>query len=364
MSLHAFSPRSISSIIVEPRVLVRDSLSSLVTSYSYRVVGSYASAFDIQEFGDDFEAGRPKLAIIGAQSMERAIDEALRIREMFADSKIVVLLETVCVEDIQRMSEPTIDACIPLYVSRDVLMQMLEVVTSGPARVVVLADAPPSVQVAKSLLRRGGPAGAPQKQREITEKDRAEASNGASIGHATGDPGVKGDALEHPIGTSISDAKGSDQHVRKKATFEEDAGSRSQTNGTHLTNGANSAQAWNERTGNVIQRRNCIHKLRDQITSDADGSSDPARSPREAKISDRELQILDGLVKGHGNKMIARECAITEATVKVHMKSILRKICVANRTQAAIWALEHGYGTHLPAPRKVVQAADVQAARA
>ena len=34
--------------------------------------------------------------------------------------------------------------------------------------------------------------------------------------------------------------------------------------------------------------------------------------------------------------------SVTEATVKVHMKSILRKIRVANRTQAAIWALKNG----------------------
>jgi len=60
-------------------------------------------------------------------------------------------------------------------------------------------------------------------------------------------------------------------------------------------------------------------------------------------LSEREVQILDGLVKGHANKVIARRCGITEATVKVHMKSILRKIRACNRTQAAIWALEHGY---------------------
>lgn len=57
------------------------------------------------------------------------------------------------------------------------------------------------------------------------------------------------------------------------------------------------------------------------------------------KLSERELQILDGIVRGQQNKMIARTCGITEATVKVHMKSILRKIQVANRTQAAIWAI-------------------------
>jgi two-component system, NarL family, nitrate/nitrite response regulator NarL len=58
-------------------------------------------------------------------------------------------------------------------------------------------------------------------------------------------------------------------------------------------------------------------------------------------LSEREAQILDGLMKGYCNKVIARSCDITEATVKVHMKSILRKIQVANRTQAAVWALQH-----------------------
>jgi two-component system nitrate/nitrite response regulator NarL len=60
-------------------------------------------------------------------------------------------------------------------------------------------------------------------------------------------------------------------------------------------------------------------------------------------LSEREEQILKALVRGHSNKMIARMCTVTEATVKVHMKSILRKIRVANRTQAAIWALKNEY---------------------
>ena len=61
-------------------------------------------------------------------------------------------------------------------------------------------------------------------------------------------------------------------------------------------------------------------------------------------LSVREEEILKGVVRGHSNKMIARTCGVTDATIKVHMKSILRKIRVANRTQAAIWALEQGYG--------------------
>jgi two-component system nitrate/nitrite response regulator NarL len=61
-------------------------------------------------------------------------------------------------------------------------------------------------------------------------------------------------------------------------------------------------------------------------------------------LSQREEEILKSVVRGHSNKMIARTCGVTDATVKVHMKSILRKIRVENRTQAAIWALERGYG--------------------
>lgn len=59
-------------------------------------------------------------------------------------------------------------------------------------------------------------------------------------------------------------------------------------------------------------------------------------------LSQREVQILKCLLRGDSNKMIARRLDITDATVKVHMKSLLRKIKAGNRTQAAIWALNHG----------------------
>jgi two-component system nitrate/nitrite response regulator NarL len=59
-------------------------------------------------------------------------------------------------------------------------------------------------------------------------------------------------------------------------------------------------------------------------------------------LSQREGQILHRLVTGDSNKMIANHLNITEATVKVHLKSLLRKIKASNRTQAAIWALNNG----------------------
>ena len=60
------------------------------------------------------------------------------------------------------------------------------------------------------------------------------------------------------------------------------------------------------------------------------------------QLSPREKSILRCLIEGDSNKSIARKIDIAEATVKVHVKAILRKIRVQNRTQAAIWAMNHG----------------------
>ena len=51
--------------------------------------------------------------------------------------------------------------------------------------------------------------------------------------------------------------------------------------------------------------------------------------------------MLERLIEGDSNKCIARKIDIAEATVKVHVKAILRKIRVQNRTQAAIWGMNY-----------------------
>lgn len=60
------------------------------------------------------------------------------------------------------------------------------------------------------------------------------------------------------------------------------------------------------------------------------------------QLSPREKAILSCLIEGYSNKSIARKIDIAEATVKVHVKAILRKIRVQNRTQAAIWGINNG----------------------
>lgn len=60
------------------------------------------------------------------------------------------------------------------------------------------------------------------------------------------------------------------------------------------------------------------------------------------KLSPRELQVLQGLCQGKANKEIARNLGIQEPTVKLHMKTLYRKIGAHNRTQAAMTAKEAG----------------------
>jgi two-component system nitrate/nitrite response regulator NarL len=67
----------------------------------------------------------------------------------------------------------------------------------------------------------------------------------------------------------------------------------------------------------------------------------PAATAVANMLSPREAQILRHLTQGASNKLIARELGLAEATIKVHLKAILRKVRAANRTQAAMWARQH-----------------------
>lgn len=61
-------------------------------------------------------------------------------------------------------------------------------------------------------------------------------------------------------------------------------------------------------------------------------------------LSDSETRILDCLIQGHPNKMIARELGISESAVKVRVKALFRKLRVHNRTQAAMLGRDGGIG--------------------
>jgi len=68
----------------------------------------------------------------------------------------------------------------------------------------------------------------------------------------------------------------------------------------------------------------------------------PGREPPlAAQLSDREKQVLRLVAAGLANKQIALRLGIAESTVKVHTGNIFRRIGVADRTSAALWAKEH-----------------------
>lgn len=64
-----------------------------------------------------------------------------------------------------------------------------------------------------------------------------------------------------------------------------------------------------------------------------------------SSLHESEKQILLRLLNGDSNKAIARQLNMSENAVKVQLKSIVRKIAVRNRTQAAVWAMARGIGS-------------------
>lgn len=85
-----------------------------------------------------------------------------------------------------------------------------------------------------------------------------------------------------------------------------------------------------------------------QLPHFAHATAQQTESALSELLSEREIATLRCLVMGYPNKIIARRLDIGEATVKVHVKAILRKLNVQNRTQAAICAVNHGLQAAAP----------------
>jgi two-component system nitrate/nitrite response regulator NarL len=84
-----------------------------------------------------------------------------------------------------------------------------------------------------------------------------------------------------------------------------------------------------------------VHALRQEHQPRIAEAPIDTHSPGERNLSGREEAILRLLTEGAPNKIIARKLGVAEATVKVHIKALLRKLRAQNRTQAAMWATTH-----------------------
>ncbi|KGM06901.1 Nitrate/nitrite response regulator protein [Methylophaga thiooxydans] len=74
-----------------------------------------------------------------------------------------------------------------------------------------------------------------------------------------------------------------------------------------------------------------------QVLKKALSEPDTKVNQADAGLTDRENEILDCLAEGMNNKNIARKLGISDTTVKVHIKNILRKLNLTSRLEAAVW---------------------------
>jgi two-component system nitrate/nitrite response regulator NarL len=97
--------------------------------------------------------------------------------------------------------------------------------------------------------------------------------------------------------------------------------------------------------GESVVAREMVGTLAAIVRDDA-GARPAAPRPAElfAELTPRELEILQHVADGSSNKMIARALEITDGTVKLHVKAILRKLGMRSRVEAAVAAAEHGLG--------------------
>ncbi|MGK5534276.1 response regulator [Streptomyces sp. URMC 129] len=63
---------------------------------------------------------------------------------------------------------------------------------------------------------------------------------------------------------------------------------------------------------------------------------------RSGSLTEREREVLALIARGRSNREIARALVLSEKTVKTHVSNILMKLDLADRTQAALWAVRHG----------------------
>ncbi|SEK21101.1 response regulator [Pacificibacter marinus] len=73
------------------------------------------------------------------------------------------------------------------------------------------------------------------------------------------------------------------------------------------------------------------------------GKDDPEETDFERDLSNREKQVLRGLISAKSNKEIARDLDLQEVTIKLHVKTLCRKLDAKNRTDAAMIARDAGF---------------------
>jgi two-component system nitrate/nitrite response regulator NarL len=111
-----------------------------------------------------------------------------------------------------------------------------------------------------------------------------------------------------------------------------------------------SAEAFSLSLLLVMQGEKALPSMLASMLANDCSADDSALVKTQKNLTQREQQILQCLLNAYSNKHIARALNISEGTVKVHLKSLMKKIAAGNRTQAALWARNNGIASqHLMA---------------
>jgi NarL family two-component system response regulator LiaR len=100
--------------------------------------------------------------------------------------------------------------------------------------------------------------------------------------------------------------------------------------------------------GEVQLHPEVARSLMTAISQEKPASTVQVTTPALSELTERELEVLLLIAEGLSNQKIANELVISEKTVKSHVSSILSKLHLEDRTQAAIYAIKHSLGSDRP----------------
>ncbi len=264
--------------IVEPHFLFRDGISLLLQEEGIKIAVASATFDELLEGTRELDEGL--LIILSDENLGSLLQaNIIEVRKRKPLAKIILLLRDFDDETRQRSQQLDVQGVLSKSISRQVMIRSIELVMLGEC----VSSVP---------------------QRARTDPSIATV---ASVSTTT--------QVATALAASHADVEAEIEAIALRAMPEE-------------------AQKGREREA----VSDALSPLRGEAISTG-GVSPAASVVRQDRLSARETEILMCLVEGLSNKVIARRCDIAEATVKVHLKGILRKIRVLNRTQAAVWMM-------------------------
>ena len=96
--------------------------------------------------------------------------------------------------------------------------------------------------------------------------------------------------------------------------------------------------------GNAARGKLVINDKLTELLAQALRKDTRPKDSDQAGLTEREREIVELIAKGMSNKLIARELDITEGTVKVHIKHLLKKLHLRSRVEVAVWATNNRKG--------------------